>query len=270
MEDLWEMLRIYAKPFVEASELIGQLMNAVVDPNVLTFHATTRKFISERLEKLIEQLEVMNLAMTNVSARRLLGHVNNEEVTVAQCRDYLHQTKDRLVDELGSTYILCLNEAERSLYDPTSPPYGNQVADVFISVAYDVDEAAKCWALGRSTASAFHSIRCLEAAIRAISRCLGIPDPTKAHERNWGKMLGAIKGEIDRRWPTSSDRMTGDGQTFDEVHAALAAMQNPWRNATMHLDQKYTEDEAKHIFDVVGGLLRRVASRCDEDGNPKA
>ena len=30
----------------------------------------------------------------------------------------------------------------------------------------------------------------------------------------------------------------GDGQTFDEMYATLAAMQNPWRNATMHLDQK--------------------------------
>ena len=264
------MRRIYAKPFVEASELIGQLMNAVVDPNVHTFHSATRKFISERLERLIEQLEAMNFEMTNISARRLLSHVNDERVTVGQCRDYLHQTRDRLVDEIGSTYILCLTNDEISLYEPASPPYGKQVANAFPSVAYDVNEAAKCLALGRSTASAFHAIRCLEAAIRAISRCLGIPDPTKAHERNWGKMLGAVKGEIDRRWPTNSDRMTGDGQAFDEVHAALAAIQNPWRNATMHLDQKYTEEEVKHIFDIVCGLMKKVASRCDEDGEPKA
>jgi hypothetical protein len=83
-------------------------------------------------------------------------------------------------------------------------------------------------------------------------------------------MLDAVKGESGRRWPTSADRLAGDGQTFDEVYAALAALQNPYRNATMHLDHKYTDDESKHIFDLVGGLMRRVASRCDEMGDPKA
>lgn len=41
-------------------------------------------------------------------------------------------------------------------------------------------------------------------------------------------------------------------------------------NATMHLDQKYTNEEATHIFDLVGGLMKRIASRCDEIGEPKA
>jgi hypothetical protein len=105
--------------------------------------------------------------------------------------------------------------------------------------------------------------------IRALSRCVGIPDPTKAHERSWAKMLGAIKTEIDRRWPTSTGRMIGDGQIFDEVYASLAALQNPWRNSTMHLDQTYTEEQARDIFHAVGSLMKRVASRCDEDGVPK-
>jgi hypothetical protein len=46
-------------------------------------------------------------------------------------------------------------------------------------------------------------------------------------------------------------------------------MQNPYRNATMHLDQKYTEEEAKHIFEIVKGSMRKLASRCDENGDPK-
>ena len=65
-------------------------------------------------------------------------------------------------------------------------------------------------------------------------------------------------------------RMSGDAQTFDELYASLAAIQNPWRNATMHLDQKYTEQEAKDISDVVRAFMSRVAKRCDENGLPPA
>jgi hypothetical protein len=102
-----------------------------------------------------------------------------------------------------------------------------------------------------------------------MSRCLGIPDPTRASGRSWVNLLGAIKGELDRRWPGSSTRLSGDGRFFEKAHAALAAMQNPSRNATMHLDQKYTEEEAKHIFEIVKGSMRKLASRCDENGDPK-
>jgi hypothetical protein len=103
----------------------------------------------------------------------------------------------------------------------------------------------------------------------AISRCLGIPDPIKAADRNWGAMLRLVKGKLDTRWPTSTDRLSGDGQTFDEIYASLAGMQNPYRNATMHLDKVYTEEDARHIFEVVRGIMSRVAARCDEDGDPK-
>jgi hypothetical protein len=47
-------------------------------------------------------------------------------------------------------------------------------------------------------------------------------------------------------------------------------MQNPLRNAIMHLDQKYTQEEAKRIFEVVRGFMTRIAIRMDEGGLPFA
>jgi hypothetical protein len=83
-------------------------------------------------------------------------------------------------------------------------------------------------------------------------------------------MLKVFKDELDGRWPNTADKMGGDGRFFEEAYAGLAAMMNPWRNALMHLDQKYTLEEARHIFEVVNGFMRKVASRCDEEGDPKA
>jgi hypothetical protein len=75
---------------------------------------------------------------------------------------------------------------------------------------------------------------------------------------------------IERKWPTTADRAVGDGALFESLHASLDAVKNPWRNATMHVENKYTDDEAEHIFVAVRGFMTKLASRCDENGDPKA
>lgn len=47
-------------------------------------------------------------------------------------------------------------------------------------------------------------------------------------------------------------------------------MQNPYRNSTMHLDSVYTEDDARMVFNLVRGLIQKIASRMDENGLPLA
>jgi hypothetical protein len=47
-------------------------------------------------------------------------------------------------------------------------------------------------------------------------------------------------------------------------------VKNPWRNETMHVSGKYTDDEAKHIFVAVEGFMKKLSDRMDEGGEPKA
>src|SRR4051795_7608402 len=68
-------------------------------------------------------------------------------------------------------------------------PTARSVQQTLPSLEYEISETGKCLALGRSTASVFHSIRCLEASIRALARCLRLPDPTTGAERNWNIVL---------------------------------------------------------------------------------
>src|SRR5439155_1057784 len=107
-------------------------------------------------------------------------------------RAFSGDTVIRARDQLQARILLSLPISARDLYTQPRPLFGEDVASKFPSAAYEIEEAGKCLALERSTASAVHSIRCLEAGIAAISRCLGIPDPTKASDRNWGRLLSAI------------------------------------------------------------------------------
>jgi hypothetical protein len=269
---LGEMLRFYARPFLEARNVIRSISTAVgfVDLRVVNFGAAT--VVADQISTLCNCLDEMGLSISRARAQKVAALLapGDSSIQVAELQSAIKGLDDLIEEEIEAVCFLSLSPHEAAYFYPQTPLFGVDVQAKFPSAAFEIEEAAKCYALGRGTASAFHSIRGLEAAIRSIARCLGIPDPTKAHGRNWGAMLGTVRTAIEQRWPTSSDRLAGDGQFFDEAYAALAAIRNPWRNATMHLDQKYTTEEARYIFEVVGGFMRKLASRCDEDGEPKA
>lgn len=273
------MLELKAGAFIEAVTAVTMLHSLV--ENMKNRSADIRQSFLEDdstrtaalslVRTLREQCVILNATTAIVAIDRFLAFLES-----SQGKDYYHSASSQLLyvirtfpDELKGRTLFALNAMEDFLYRDAAP-FGDDVANKFTSISYDSEEAAKCLAFGRSTASAFHAIRCLEAGIRSMSRCLGIPDPTKAADRSWFKLLNSIRGEIDKRWPKSSDRLAGDGRYFEEAYAALAALQNPYRNATMHFDHKYTEAEAKHIFEIVKGFMVKLAGRCDEDGMPKA
>ncbi len=98
-------------------------------------------------------------------------------------------------------------------------------------------------ALGRSTASVFHLMRCMEIALRSIARCLEIPDPIRPAERNWGAILRELKKAMDER--SAGGKWTKDDlQFFENAYVSVDAVRNSWRNPTMHVERTYTEEDA--------------------------
>jgi hypothetical protein len=227
--------------------------------------------IAERLRELNENLSVLDAKMTMILTNRALGWAEKKELTWQQMFDYMEETDSRLRDELTLHKLFVLESDKTRYFEPAKPLFGEDTARRFVSAAFEIDEAAKCLALERPTACVFHLMRTMEIAIRAIARCLNIPDPTKPAERNWGAILKAIKGELDSRAagnPPWND--PGDRELIESAYASLDAVRVAWRNTTMHVENKYTGDEAEHIFIAVRGFMMKLASRCDENGDPKA
>lgn len=276
---LWDLMRQFdGRRILEGLEWLSSLRTKwMAEPGPQLFSEETG-FLARRqqIAELVAALEGACLPIAAVHAQNLLECFDaadsweNGKRFVGTNREaavhYMNKLLSVAPDEAGTRRYLLVAPEQARLYDSDEPVFGETVASAFSSLSYEVSEAAKCLALGRSTASAFHSIRCLEAGIRAISRSLGIPDPTKGAERSWHKMLGAIRAAIDAKWPS---RLSGDGALYDKWHAQLVAMQNPYRNATMHLDEKYTVEEAEHLFAMIKGLMGSIAGRIDEHGESK-
>jgi hypothetical protein len=100
----------------------------------------------------------------------------------------------------------------------------------------------------------------------------GIPDPIKPSNRNWHQILKSIKDENDARVArkAKSWKDQRDKEFFVSAYVSLDAVRVAWRNPTMHIENKYTPDEAGNVFLAVRGFMKKLASRMDENGQPVA
>ncbi len=225
-------------------------------------------------EALAEHCDQLGLAVPSEYLRRgiLLAKLPPQPNEVAEFGRLTNMIADTIEIELRARIFLEMPTDKQKFYSSGSALFGGEdVANKFPSAAFEIDEAGKCIALDRHTACVFHLMRIMELGIRAMASCLGIPDPVKPAERNWGIILRKIRDDgIQKKWPTAADRMAGDGAVLESLQASLDAVKSPWRDTTMHVEKKYTGEEAQHIFDAVRGFMMNLASRCDANGEPKA
>lgn len=263
------MLKFHAEKFVELTVLLRSMTTLYSIPGY-KLTDVDRSGIAEQLAKGLALLEEIGLVHSakkaiKISLQSRFAGYDGQHFSVA-----IAELVERIKDELEESYCLHLSVKESELYEPKEPLFGKEVDTKFPGLIDEIKEAGRCLGLGRSTAGAFHAIRCLEAGIQAICKSLVIPDPTKGADRSWPNLLRAIDSATEQRWPSKTGRMSGDAEVFDQLYGSLSGMQNPYRNATMHFDHSYTPEDAKLIFDIVCGFMKKIASRMDENGLPLA
>jgi hypothetical protein len=271
-----------ARQFVELAQRIKELENIIHeqvkdsnDPEQwgrpVPSSGALGDVVGRTLQELISICNNLDLEITAAPAKKFCNlspfSQRRYSPTYRDLGSLLSDINNRLSDELGSRLFISLSRDDMRYYSPREYLFGPEFNVRFANAGvFEVDEAAKCLALGRPTAAVFHLMRKMEVGIRAVARCLGISDPLKPKERSWANLLRSIKDGIEAKWPSSTD----DRVLFEEIYASIDAVRNPWRNATMHVENKYTDDEAEHIFIAVKGFMKKLAYRCDENGDPKA
>jgi hypothetical protein len=78
-----------------------------------------------------------------------------------------------------------------------------------------------------------------------------------------GKHLTDIETELTNRYKAAGAR-TPDELFFAEAAAQIGHIKHAWRNPTMHVDRKYTEEEAKEVMQAVKSFMRHLAIRLHE------
>ena len=249
------MLKNFAYQYMQLGQSLTDLSLQMYmdDADSQATAKTPPEDVVSMLKRLRQQCQALGLQ----TSRALLdGAIGRPPTTESELSIYVRAVNIELVDKL----FLYVPPARSSYFD------AHPSADVslkFPSAVYDLDEAGKCLALERGTAAVFHSMMVVEHILIAINHCLGITTPLVGNDQNWGNILKRIKDEIASRskWP--------EKDYFQELYARLDAVKDAWRNSTMHVEKKYTPDEAEEIFRLTLQTLEKAASKMDEQGNPK-
>ena len=121
--------------------------------------------------------------------------------------------------------------------------FGAEVAAAFPSLAYDIEEAARCLVSHRPTAAVFHCTQVLRHGIESLLRRHGAADGFVPLGQSWQQIRRALNG---------ADSLA--------ARDALKAVEAQWRNPYLYPADKYTEEEAGLIFRAVGRFMQALAA----------
>ena len=105
--------------------------------------------------------------------------------------------------------------------------FGEQVDISFPSIAWDIEEAARCLAFDRWTAAVFHLSRVAEIATVTISKRVGYKD----FKEGFSAALKYLDCELKRAredYKNADSRIKGDRAFLSSVSAQMRAVNNAW------------------------------------------
>jgi len=177
--------------------------------------------------------------------------------TIRRAADHLYEN---LLHELRDSYFLVLSEQEAAWFT-NQQPFGEEVAKAFPSAKYDVAEATNCLALGRGTACVFHLARVVESAIRQIAEELNFQIPVNP---NWENVIAPFRAELSKPPKDRSVEWNADAAFFASISERVMAIRDAWRNKAVHVEGKYTPDQAEEIWESVRTFMRLMATKLQD------
>jgi hypothetical protein len=229
------------------------------------------------IEFICAELSHLGLAASLASARELRDILNlevkerQEEIPpLGRCVELHPQAADqyyhhvvalinRLKDELSAKMIMTVPSGKVGYFDGSNNAFPLPIQNNFPSAEYDMEEAGKCFALGRYTASVFHLMRILEVGLNTMATSLGL---TVAP--NWNRAITDIENEIASRSYATHPGWRVDEPFYSEAATHFRLVKNAWRNHTMHIKEKYDEERARDIFNSVSAFMRHLATKLHE------
>ena len=210
------------------------------------------------VEKIIKQAVALSKDLDLDAAHTLasrLSRLSKAEYTAVDMCSGLRELQSRIEDQLSSKHFLFIQPARIDYYQ--SPMlFGQNVNDKFPAAIGDIEDAGKCLAVGLGTSAVMHLMRVMESGLKTLGKSLKIP-----YAPSWESYLKQIQSKIDAKHKTKGVQWKLDEKFFRDVSGDLLTIKQAWRNPTMHIDRRYSPDEAEEIFKAVRALMQRLASR---------
>lgn len=239
---------------------------AGIDEKSWIHDATQLYQVALLVEQCTRQMEMMGLRVSASHANTLYSMLDQmvsgkSLVGYPPLHDQVTLLRQALHIELEQTVFVNVEATKAIYFRKPLTDVSEDVQTNFQSTIYDFTEAAKCYALNRSTACVAHCMRVLEVGLISVGKALNVPD---AHTKNWHTLLDQIEKAIKTIGPNSGSDWRAQQAFYSAVSAQFDRIRIAWRNNVMHAHDKYTELEAREILGATRAIMRQIATRLHD------
>jgi len=263
---LWDMLRAYAHEFCVVDRTLRYAIDMMPPTdlhneefertNGMSWRAWANDEIA-RISPLFDSLPV-GPSVTKQLRRTLevLGAPTDFHTALGALTNLLSRFRDELED---IQFLHVTPRLAEGLGE--TPPFGEPVDQAFPSASLEIRDAARCLAVGQGTATVFHCMRSLEPCLIALGSKFGV-----AVKDSWNSALNDIEKAIrdrpsKRDWPNWKDVEP----FYMEACTHFFIIKNAWRNHTMHLNLRFSEQDALSVYDHTKAFMQHLATTLSED-----
>lgn len=265
------MLGKYAAAYIIWSDTIASALNSL---------RTAPPFVESGMDKVALALmgrdppadpdlakhvqDSLNAVLNNITSRMPLQSVAAQSKRIdalvarkASAKELIQaveELKNRLFDELCERQFFYV-QPERAKYYTDPMLFGKDVNDRYPIAIDDIEDAGKSLALGQGTACVLHTMRVVEVGLRSLGKALNIP-----YAPSWESYLKQISTNIAAKHNNKTTKWKSDEKFYRDLSGDLLTIKQAWRNPTMHVDRKYSVDEAEQIFLAARAFMTRLAS----------
>lgn len=207
-------------------------------------------------------LKEAQLEMSLHSFSRLRSLCAREKISFSHLDQLADELALRIEEELSHFALWQITREEARFLEPD--PFGAEITSRFRSARDDIEEAGRCLAFGRGTAVVFHLMRVTEVGLRALGASL--EDPTLDPKRNptWETILGRCDGELKKPLKERRPTWRADENFYSTATANLRAVKDSWRNPTLHIERRYSPEEAAEVWNAVRAFIGHLAKKLSD------
>jgi hypothetical protein len=262
------MLKFGATEFVEATQflcathsLIAHLEATAKGPGKPLFTKVGRHVsgLDGQLEKLRDLCVPLGLTMTVRQIDRVLSS-RTMDMPLELIKAETHNVYLRFRDELLDQSIYALRPGSVAYYE--RPFEGWSEVITRFGCSFDVEEARKCLALERYTASVFHLMKIVEFGVLEMQIFLKATD-VKAH---FGSVVSKLEDMVQKtKYDHVPEHLRHHLLFLGDVLSQLHAVKDSWRDKVVHVDARiipsdtFTEQLAEGVHDATLLLMKKLA-----------
>lgn len=185
------------------------------------------------------------------------GHMN---INYGEMTSLLRELRERIEDDLHVIVFLALSQDESAFYSSPDKDWG-AVIGRFYKLRHDIEEASKCFALGRYAAALFHILLVAEFGVIKVAELFG----AAGDRPGWGA-LERLRKISDKDWKQKTALEQQHSEFLKNLLPMAFAIKDSWRHKISHVDNKlewmdtdFSPEVAGEIISATRGFMRRLA-----------